>query len=167
MCLLRQHRKQPLDSQSEFLMSKYNICWTTNPGSNQGHSKFKRSHWLFKTFIPRVWEVIVHSAPHQGDNLSLWNWFSKLQSAAEPKQGISQILFSLWVMSDSSTIPWTVPRQAPLSMGFPRREYWSGLPFPSPGDVPDPGIEPAPPALAGRFFTTEPPWKPSQFLVNS
>ena len=44
-----------------------------------------------------------------------------------------------------------------LSLGFRRQEYWSGLPFPSPGDVPDPGIKPASPALAGRFFTTEPP----------
>ena len=50
--------------------------------------------------------------------------------------------------------------QVPLSMGFPRQEYWSGLPFPSPGDLPDPGIKPKSPALAGRFFTTEPPGKP-------
>ena len=54
--------------------------------------------------------------------------------------------------------------QAPLSMACPRQEYWSGLPFPSPGDLPDPGIEPRPPALAGRFFTTEPPAKPIPFL---
>ena len=47
--------------------------------------------------------------------------------------------------------------QAPLSMGFSRQEYWSGVPFPSPGDLPDPGIEPVSPALAGEFFTTEPP----------
>ena len=52
---------------------------------------------------------------------------------------------------------WTVARQAPLSTGFPRQECWSGLPFPPPGDLPDPGIEPASPALAGGFFTTEPP----------
>ena len=45
-------------------------------------------------------------------------------------------------------------------MGFPRKEYWSGLPFPSPGDPPDPGIKPQSHALAGRFFTTEPPGKP-------
>ena len=56
--------------------------------------------------------------------------------------------------------PWTVALQAPLSVGFPRQEYWSGLPFPSPRDLPDPVIEPASPALAGRFFTTEPPGKP-------
>jgi len=46
-------------------------------------------------------------------------------------------------------------------MRFPRQEYWSGLPFPSPQDLPNPGIEPMSPALAGEFFTTEPPGKPS------
>ena len=56
--------------------------------------------------------------------------------------------------------PWTVAHQAPLSMGFPRQEYWSALLFPSPGDLPDPGMEPVSPALAGRFFTTEPPGTP-------
>ena len=50
--------------------------------------------------------------------------------------------------------------QTPLYKGFFRQEYWSRLPFPSPGDLSDPGIKPSPPALAGRFFTTEPPWKP-------
>ena len=55
--------------------------------------------------------------------------------------------------------PWTVAGQAPLSMGFSRQEYWSGLPFPSPGDPPNPGIKLKSPALAGRFFTTEPPEK--------
>jgi len=45
-------------------------------------------------------------------------------------------------------------------MGFPRQGCWSGLPFPSPGDLPDPGIKPMSPALAGGFFTTEPPGKP-------
>ena len=49
--------------------------------------------------------------------------------------------------------PWVVAHQTPLSMGFPRQEYWIGLPFPSPGDLPDPGIETESPALAGRFFT--------------
>ena len=58
--------------------------------------------------------------------------------------------------------PWTAAHQASLSVGFPRQEYWSGLPFPSPGDLPEQGIEPmslASPALAGKFFTTEPPGK--------
>ena len=59
-----------------------------------------------------------------------------------------------------SATPWTVAHQAPLSMGFSRQDYWSGLPFPSPGDLPDPGIEPTSPALAGGFLTTVPPGKP-------
>ena len=66
-------------------------------------------------------------------------------------------------MSDSFVTPWTVARQAPLYVGFPRQEYWSGLPFPSLGDLPDPRIEPTSlvsPALVGGFFTTEPPGKP-------
>ena len=62
-------------------------------------------------------------------------------------------------VSNSATAG-TVACQAPLSMGFSRQEYWSGLPFPSPGDLSDPGIEPVSPALAGGFFTTEPPGKP-------
>ena len=69
------------------------------------------------------------------------------------------------VVSNYSATPWTVAPQAPLSMGFYRQEYWSGLPFPPPGDLPDPGIESASPALAGEFFTTEPPGKPSAFSV--
>ena len=56
--------------------------------------------------------------------------------------------------------PWTIARQAPLSIGPSRQEYWSGLPFPSPGDLPDPGIEPEAPTLAGRSFTIEPQRKP-------
>ena len=60
------------------------------------------------------------------------------------------------VVSDSFAVPLTVACQAPLSTGFPRQEYWSGLPFPPPGDISDPGIEHTSPALADRFFTTEP-----------
>ena len=67
------------------------------------------------------------------------------------------LLFSLACLS-----PWTVALQAPLPMGFPRQDYQSGLPLPSPGHLPGPGIEPTSPALAGRFFTTEPPGKPLQ-----
>ena len=58
--------------------------------------------------------------------------------------------------------PRTIALQVPLSMGFPRQEYWSGLPFHTPGYLPDPGIEPmslASPALAGGFFTTKATWE--------
>ena len=57
---------------------------------------------------------------------------------------------------------WTEAQQAPLSVGFSRQEYWSGLPFPPPGDLPDPEIKPTSPnspALAGRFFTISATWE--------
>ena len=55
---------------------------------------------------------------------------------------------------------WTIARQAPLSMGFSRQEYWSGLPFPSPGDLPNPRIEPGSPALQADSLSSEPLGKP-------
>ena len=64
-------------------------------------------------------------------------------------------VLSCSIMSDSFATLWTVARQAPLSMRFPRQEHWSGLPFPPPGDLPYPGIKlvsPASPTLAGGFF---------------
>ena len=67
-------------------------------------------------------------------------------------------------MSDSFATLWTVAPQAHLSMGFSKQEYWSGLPFPSPGDLPGPGIKLVSPALADRFYTSEPPEKPEIFL---
>jgi len=76
-------------------------------------------------------------------------------------------------MSDFFATPWTVACQAPRSMGFSRQEYWSGLPFLSLGDLPNSGIEPMSPSLAGRFFTTELPGSkrelknlPSKWEVN-
>ena len=59
---------------------------------------------------------------------------------------------------------WTVAHQASLSVGFPRQEHWTGLPFPSLGDLPDSGIEPMFPVLAGGLFTTEPPRQPIKNL---
>ena len=61
--------------------------------------------------------------------------------------------------------PWIVACQAPLSMEFSRQEYWSRLPFPPPGDLPKPGIEPTSPASADRFFTAEPPGKLNKIKV--
>ena len=62
-------------------------------------------------------------------------------------------------MPNSFATPWAIARQAAISIGFHRQEYWSGLLFPSPGDLPDPGLETASlvsPGLSGRFFITEP-----------
>ena len=60
--------------------------------------------------------------------------------------------------------PWTVAHQAPPSMEFSRQEYWSGVPFPSPGDLPDPGIEPGSPALQADALPSEPPGNPIYFI---
>ena len=71
-------------------------------------------------------------------------------------------MLSLSHVGLSATL-WTAAHQAPLYMGFQRQEYWSRFPFPPPGDLPGPGIEPeslVSPALAGRFFTTKPHGKP-------
>ena len=57
---------------------------------------------------------------------------------------------------------WTVAQHAPLSMGFSKQDYWSGLPFPSPGDLPNPGIEPKSPALQADSLLPEPPGKPTK-----
>ena len=66
---------------------------------------------------------------------------------------VDLLLFSCSVVLDSLATPWLyVARQAPLFMEFSRQEYWSGLPFPSLGDLPDPGIKPTSPSLAGKFF---------------
>ena len=76
---------------------------------------------------------------------------------AKPNK-LSSVQFSSVIQSCPTLCdPMDCRPQAPLSMGFPRQEYWSGLPFLSPGDLPHPGIEPRSPALAGGFFTTEPP----------
>ena len=70
-------------------------------------------------------------------------------------------------MSNSFLTWWSVAHQAPLSMGFPRQEHWSGLPFHSPWDPLDPGMEPMSPALAGQLFTTESLGKPKGLVTLS
>ena len=75
----------------------------------------------------------------------------------------------VWVLSHVQLFatPWTVAHPVPLSMRFSRQEYWSRLPFPSPGDLPDPGIEHTSPVSPGRFFTTEPSGKPFHVVCVS
>ena len=74
-------------------------------------------------------------------------------------------MLSRSVVSDSAA-PWTVACQVPISMGFSRQEYWSGLPLPPPGDLPDPGTESRSPSLQADSLPSEPPGK-SMFLVES
>ena len=86
----------------------------------------------------------------------------------ETETGLEGSFFLVSVCASRSVMfvtPWTVAHQAPLSMGFSRQEYWSGLPFPSPGDLPNPGIKSGSPALQADSLPSEPPWKPL-FLVR-
>ena len=76
----------------------------------------------------------------------------------------SMMMMMMMMMKSLSRVqlfvtPWTVAYQAPLSMGFSRQEYWNGLPFPSPGDLTNPGIEPRSPTLEADALTSEPPGK--------
>ena len=94
-----------------------------------------------------AWRAVIHGLWRVGHN-----WVTELTDWA-------QLLSHEWLF----VTPWTVACQVCLSMGFPRQEYWSELLFPIPGDLPDPGIKSVSPALAGRFFITEPPGKPSYY----
>ena len=124
-------------------------------------------HSLFQgIFLPRDQTQVSHiaggfpTAEPQGKakntgvgSPSLLQWIFQTQ---ELKRGLLHCRWILYQLSYGARslaqlcltlgTPWTVAHQAPLSMGFPRQEYWSGLPFPSPGDLPDPGIEPECPA---------------------
>ena len=76
------------------------------------------------------------------------------------------LLFSHHVVFNSFATTWTVAHQAPLSTGFPRQEYWSGLPFPPPGDTPHSRDQTHISCLAGGFVTTEPPGKNIKYIIQ-
>ena len=78
----------------------------------------------------------------------------RVLTPADTHISVSDVLSRVWLFA----APWTVACQAPLSMEFYRQEYWSGLPLPTPEDLPDPGIEPSS-ALVSRFFTTSATWE--------
>jgi len=85
------------------------------------------------------------------------------------KYGIPHITYVVVVggLGDSFVTPWTASHQAPLSMGFPRQKYCSGLPCPPPGDLPNPGIELRSPTLQVDSFPTEPPGKPRHIIYGT
>ena len=126
--------------------------------SFSSHSSLKYFYFCFchycfvlVSIVPAISLLLLHLL------LDIWAWnkdtvlLSSIQWSEEVKSLSCVRLF---------VTPWTVACQAPLSMGFSRQEYWSGLPFPSPGDLPSPGIEPGSPALEGDALTSEPPGKP-------
>ena len=103
----------------------------------------------------KAWRAAIHEVVKCQTQLSNWtelNWIelfiSLIYSWSEVKW-----LSRVWLFAT----PWTVAHQAPLSMGFSRQEYWSGLPLPSPGDLSDPGIKPRSPVLQAEALTSEPP----------
>ena len=129
------------------------------------------------------WEGIEQSKMSSGIHLCLFRIIFKFSFSPnaeqdcivygkEKKTSLRVCLLSRFSRVRLSVAPWTVAHQAPPAMGFSRQEYWSGLPCPSPGNLPDRGIEPtsiASPALAGRFFTTSAAWEvpPSPGIMGS
>ena len=91
-------------------------------------------------------------------------WIQRKFTKPHTRVCVCMCMLSHSVVSASVT-PWSVACQAPLSVGFPRQEQWSGLLFPPPRNLPDPGIEPTSPALAGQFFTTALTEKPTTHNV--
>ena len=86
-------------------------------------------------------------------------YYRGLECKSRKSRNTWKVIVKLLSCVQLFTTPWTVVNQAPPSMGFSRQEYWSGLPFPSPGDLPDPGIEPGSPALQADALPSEPPGK--------
>ena len=124
----------------------------------------------YKLIFSQYWrlEIQEQGASNIGFFWGLFPWLVDAHHHAVSSHGLSSahLLFCsvtkfIWLFCD----PMDCSLQAALSMGFPRQEYWSGLPFPSPGDLPDPGIKPTSPTLAIRFFATEPLGKPSSVPV--
>ena len=118
------------------------------------------AHGIFQT---RILEWVAIPFSRGSSRPRDQKWVSCIAGRFFTVRVTREALFSHQVASNSFATPWTVAQQAPLSMGFPRQEYWSELPFPSPADLRDPGIKPWSCALAGEFFTTE----PSKYIVYS
>ena len=113
-------------------------------------------------------------ANHLSDKVLIWKIYKELLQQWDQKKKKTQLkngqesyistkcsLNHIWLFATS----WTKAHQTPLSMGFSRQEYWSWLPVPSPGDLPNPGIKPKSPALVDGLFTTELPGKPTYMYV--
>ena len=117
---------------------------------------------------PRDYQRKHPMAEIQNSSERAWSTHPGSDEAACQRKG--PLLICVYMLSHVwlSSAPQTVAHQAPMSMGFSRLEHWSELPVPPPGDLPDPGIKPASPALAGGFFTTwEAHQNPQAFCCGS
>ena len=137
--------------------------WTEEPGGLQSMGSQRVAHTTEQPYR----HLFQRQDPCKG-------CFSILESFPSPpicvaNSQLSFVLCKLFVMSNSAT-PQTVAHQAPLSMRFSRQEYWNELPFPTPGDLPNPGIKPKClmfPASAGGFFTTSATWEALDLLQSN
>ena len=131
-------------------------------GNSSGRDVEELINWAPRSSPNRIQNVT--------DKLLCWNWMllalkdpiAELYLIIQPTHFLSPTLDHACMLSSFSHVwlfatLWTAALQVPLSLGYSRQEYWSGLPFPPPGDLPNPGVEPTslmPPALAGGFLTT-------------
>ena len=170
-------REDPLEKEMATHPSilAWRIPWTEEPGGLQtmGWQGVRHTEWLTLSFSMREMDKMIGwrlseyrwcllqvkclrnlRKPSKEWNDGRWSPFTHLQSCPRKEKKVK--LFSRVQLFAT---PWSVAYQAPPSMGFSRQEYWSGLPFPSPGDLPDPGMEPRSPAFHAEALTSEPPGK--------
>ena len=150
----------------------------TFPSGREGHGKGRScSQKMFRDIDPySIKKGLQHSlaSPFKKELAFTCKGYNQLRASS---CSISEFISAFQWRPNSSwavlpclvrvfATPWTVTRQASQSMGCPRQEHWSRLPFPFPGDLPHPGIELTFPALTSRFFTAKPPGKAGQFLAS-
>ena len=132
----------------KFLIQQFDFNWSKYASVSSSYWKTDRWGW-FASRVGFIFRMFPVGWPFISLKWSEVKW-------SEVKWSEVKLLSRVWLFA----IPWTVVYQASLSMGFSRQEYWSALPFPSPGDLPDTGIEPRSPTLWADALPSEPPGKP-------
>ena len=145
------------------------ISWMEEPGGLQsmgsqraGHNlAVKQQHRYNRILFSASFPLSRSEWWHSDFSLYMCLVFPIVASIPYPFLCFQEVKVKLLSRVRLFATPWTVTYYASLSMGFSRQEYWSGLPFASPGDLPDPGIKPGSPALEADALTSEPPGKPT------
>ena len=164
VCVRERERERERAQSCPTLCDPYGLCSSVH-GVLQG----RRVEWVAVPFsrassTPRDWTQVsciagrlfpiwaTMGAP-SSSRLLFYYWYSSHWLLGEKSFASTKESESVSCSARLFRTPWTIARRSPLSMGFSRQGYWSRLPFPSPEDLPDPGIEPESSALAGGFFT--------------